>query len=66
VGAEIALEQFLELAKTGSLSIPSLSSIKFKVVNVPVNRIMCVAGTDKCNPPIPEPRIGFAIKLKKT
>lgn len=66
VGAEIALEQFLELAKTGSLSIPSLSSVEFKVVNVPVNRIMCVAGTDKCNPPIPEPRIGFAIKLKKT
>ncbi|GAA6619654.1 hypothetical protein [Scytonema sp. NUACC26] len=65
-GAEIGLEKFLELATTRSLSIPGFSSVEFNVVNVPVNRIMCVAGTDKCSPPIPEPRIGFAIKLKKT
>jgi hypothetical protein len=62
-GVEIGFEQFLELVKTGSLSLPGIRSAEFKVLNVPLNRTVCVAGTDTCNPPIPEIRLGFVIRL---
>ncbi|UUO14792.1 hypothetical protein [Dolichospermum heterosporum] len=64
-GATIAIGQFLELAKTGSMDIPNFGSIQFEVVNVPLVRTMCVAGrADRCSPSLPEPRIGFVLKLR--
>lgn len=64
-GATIALGQFLELAKTGNMDFPNFGSIQFEVVNVPLIRTMCVVGrSDKCSPSIPEPRIGFVLKVK--
>lgn len=69
----IATDKFFTLVKTGKLDISSLQAfegvgtsferIKFRTINVPLDQVTCLAGTNKCTPTVSEPRLGFVIVI---
>lgn len=71
LGLNIAADKFFELVQTGRIDISgfqltegTIKSIRFRAVNVPLDQVTCLTGTNQCTPTISEPRLGFVIEIE--